>query len=99
MGFQGISLRRGGMDQAEKDMYTMAMLTFLDEHPEWRASVRWETVPGEREPQPIGPPKALIAFIWWAYERGMITKPEKIPGQLEELRAMERDQPPDHSPS
>jgi hypothetical protein len=39
MGFQGISLRRGGMDQAQKDMYDAAFLAFLDEHPEWRESV------------------------------------------------------------
>jgi hypothetical protein len=87
------------MDQEQKDMYDAAFLAFLDEHPEWRESVRWDIVlPGEREPQPMAHAKALIAFLWWAYERGMITKPEKIPGQLAQLRALERDhQPPDEA--
>jgi hypothetical protein len=74
--------------------YNAAIRAFLEEHPEWRGDVRWETLPGEREPQPMIRPKEMEAFTWWAYEQGMITRPQRIPGLLDLMRGIERDREP-----
>jgi hypothetical protein len=62
---------------------------FLEEHPEWRDDFIWRTLPGEHEPTAMGRPHATEAFIWWAYERGMVTKPMNIPNTLAAIRAVE----------
>jgi hypothetical protein len=69
--------------------YEAAIQAFLVEHPEWRDDFIWRTLPGEHTPTAMGRPHATEAFIWWAYERGMVTKPMNIPNTLATIRAVE----------
>jgi hypothetical protein len=82
------------MTHEHDQSYEKVICAFLDEHPEWREDVRWETLPGERAPQAMARPKAMEAFTWWAYEHGMITKPQRIPALLDLMRGIERDSEP-----
>jgi hypothetical protein len=76
------------------EAHHVAIRAFLEEHPEWREDVRWEMIPGESEPQALIRPKAMEACTWWAYERGMVQKPHRIPALFDLMRGMERDSAP-----
>jgi hypothetical protein len=68
-----------------------AIRLFVAEHPEWREQFCWEVLPGEHTTTALGTPKGLEAFIWWAYERGIVTRPANIPHELERLRRIDAE--------
>ena len=74
--------------------YDAVIRAFLEAHPKWREDVRWETLPGEREPQALIRPEAMEALTWWAYQQGMVTKPQRIPALLDLMHGIERDREP-----
>jgi hypothetical protein len=82
------------MTQKNEGSHDRAVRAFLEEHPEWCEDVRWEMIPGERAPHALITPKAMQAFTWWAYARGMVGKPHRIPALLDLMRGMERDSEP-----
>jgi hypothetical protein len=82
------------MTRKNEESHDRAVRAFLEEHPEWHKDIRWECIPGEHEPQAMLRPKVMEAFIWWAYEQGMVGKPQRIPALLDLMSGVERDSEP-----
>jgi hypothetical protein len=47
------------MTPKNEGSHDRAVRAFLEEHPEWCEDVRWEMIPGERDPQALITPKAM----------------------------------------